>query len=138
MNLQKGILNSNVSLPLQESTTLGGSVVYLFEWQNDQTKVKYYAICQDVSTIGAQRDRANMFDITEGTNDPLLSKVILGNVGRYHLTIWEQLSTTNLDPTLSDVLEPIFRSECNLFSTETLQYIAHEQTVTYIAHEPSI
>lgn len=138
MNLQKGILNSNTAVRLQESVTLGGSVVFLFEWQNDQTKVKYYAICQDVSVIGVARNAANLFDITEGTNDPLNSKVILGNVGRYHLTIWEQLSTTNLDPTLSDVLEPIFRSECNLFSTETSQYIAHEQTVTYIAHEPTI
>ena len=138
MNLQANVLNSNVPLPLEESTTLGGSVVYLFEWQNEQTKVKYYAICQDVSTAGTARDRANLFDITEGTNDPLLSKVVLGNDGRYIVTVWEQLSTTNLDPALADVLEPIYRGLCNLYGTEASQYNAHTQTITYTAHEPTL
>lgn len=137
MNLQKGIVNNNVALALEDSTTLS-PVVYLFEWQNDQSKVKFYAICQDVSVAGVARDRANLFDITEGVNDPLNSKIILGNVGRYHITIWEQLSTTNLDPALADNLEPIFRNTCNVFDDETTQYNAHEQTITYTVHEPTL
>ncbi len=137
MNLQANQTNSNVPLSLEDSTTLSPAV-YLFEWQNEQTKVKYYAICQDVSTVGAQRDRSNLFDITEGTNDPLNSKVILGNDGRYIVTVWEQLSTTNLNPTLADVQEPIYRGLCNLYGTETSQYNAHEQTITYQAHEPAL
>jgi len=137
VNLQKATTNTDIALPLEEETTLVNAV-YLFEWWNDQSKVKYYAICQDVSTAGAARDRANKFDITLGVDDPLNSSLILGNVGRYHVTVWEQLSTTNLDPTLCDNTTPIYRGTCNVFDTEASQYNTHTQTITYTVHEPTL
>ena len=53
MNLKKGIQNNNIPLTLQEKTTLD-PVVYLFELQNDTTKIKYHFICQDVSPISTR------------------------------------------------------------------------------------
>jgi len=135
VNLQKAQTNNNIPLTLVEKTTIG-SPVYLFEWQNDQTKVKYYAICQDVSVAGAARKRSNLFDITLGVSDPLNSSLIVGNTGRYHITVWEQTSTTNLDPTLSTGV--VFRGTCNIFDNEPSQYNAHQITITYTAHEPTI
>ncbi len=137
MNLQKATTNDNVGLTLAEDTTITNPV-YLFEWQNDQTKVKYYAICQDVSIAGPARDRSNLFDITLGVDDPLNSSLILGNVGRYHYFIYEQTSTTNLDPALSDNTTPISRGTCNVFDDEVSQYNAHQITITYTAHVPTL
>jgi len=137
VNLQKATTNDNVGLTLAEDTTITNPV-YLFEWQNDQTKVKYYAICQDVSIAGPARDRSNLFDITLGVDDPLNSSLILGNVGRYHYFIYEQTSTTNLDPALSDNTTPISRGTCNVFDDEVSQYNAHQITITYTAHVPTL
>ena len=137
MNLQKATTNENVGLTLAEDTTIANPV-YLFEWQNDQTKVKYYAICQDVSIAGPARERSNLFDITLGVDDPLNSSLILGNVGRYHYFIYEQTSTTNLDPALSDNTTPISRGTCNVFDDEVSQYNAHQITITYTAHVPTL
>ena len=135
MNLQKATTNTNVALTLVEKTT-EVTPIYLFEWQNDQTKVKYYAICQDVSVSGAARTRSNLFDITLGVSDPLNSSLIVGNDGRYHVTVWEQSSTTNLDPTLATGV--VYRGTCNIYDTEPSQYNAHQITITYTAHEPTI
>lgn len=137
MNLKKAETNLNIALTLTEDTTLTPPV-YLFEWQNDQTKVKYYAICQDVSVVGVARDRANLFNITLGVADPLNSSLILGNVGRYHVTVWEQLSTTNLDPSLADNTTPLHRGTCNVYNDEVSQYNAHQITITYTAHVPTL
>ena len=137
MNLQKATTNDNVGLTLAEDTTITNPV-YLFEWQNDQTKVRYYAICQDVSIAGPARERSNLFNITLGVDDPLNSSLILGNVGRYHYFIYEQTSTTNLDPALSDNTTPISRGTCNVFDDEVSQYNAHQITITYTAHVPTL
>lgn len=134
VNLQKATTNTNIALTLEEKVTLD-PVYFLFEFQNDQTKVKYYCICADVSVVGVARDRSNLFDITLGVDDPLNSSIILGNVGRYHVTVFEQSSSSNLDP---DGLTVVHRGTCNVYDTEQSQYIAHEITVTYTAHEPTL
>ena len=135
MNLKKAKTNSNQPLTLAEDTTISAPV-YLFEWNNDQTKVSYTAICQDVSIAGAARERSNLFNITLGVDDRTNSSLILGNVGRYHLFVYEQTSTTNLDPLLADNLIPIHRGHCNVFNDEVSQYNAHQITITYKAHVP--
>ena len=66
MKLKKSQLNQNVSLTLKEKTTIS-SPIYLFEFISDSTKQSNTCICQDVSTVGAARDRSNLFNITEGT-----------------------------------------------------------------------
>ena len=133
IKLKKGEETENVALTLTEKTTIS-SPSYLFEFTSDSTKQANTCICADLSIEGAQRDRANLFNITEGVDDRLNSSLILFNAGRYHYTIREQESTTNLDPDLSgDIIE---RGIMLLADFETSQYLQHEINVIYTVHEP--
>ena len=70
---------------------------YLFEFESDQTKVKYYTIITDVST---NKPRYNEFNFQEGLiNDPTNGNLILGSAGFYNYKVYEQSSSSNLDPT---------------------------------------
>ena len=134
MILQKSTNNTNIALTLYEKTTLS-PVYYLFEFQNDQTKVKYYQIFTDVSVAGSARERSNLFNIEVINSGSGANKIILGNTGLYHYTIYEQSSSSNLDPTGLTVVE---RGQMRLVDSETSQYIAHEIEITYVAHEVSL
>lgn len=134
MILQKSTNNTNIALTLYEKTTLS-PVYYLFEFQNDQTKVKYYQIFTDVSVAGSARERSNLFNIEVINSGSGANKIILGNTGLYHYTIYEQSSSSNLDPTGLTVVE---RGQMRLVDSETSQYIAHEIEITYVAHQVSL
>lgn len=86
---------------LWEKTTIT-SPVYLFEFKNDLTKTDYYCIMSDTST---NIDRYNKFTFTEGVNDALNGSLILGNGGYYEYRVFEQVSTTNLDPSGLTIVE---------------------------------
>ncbi len=133
INLIKSTANTNISLTLKEKTILY-PVYYLFEFQNDQTKVKYYQIFTDVSTVNINQRIWNVFNIEVINTGSGANKIILGNDGLYHYAIYEQSSSSNLDPTGLTIVE---RGRMRLVaSTEsTSQYIAHEITHTYVAHE---
>lgn len=88
---------SNLTLTLTEKTTLS-SPIYLFQFRNVTEKVSYYCIMSDIS---AYKNRYNEFVFTEGTDLPLVGELILGAGGQYEYFVYEQLSTTNLDPTLA-------------------------------------
>ena len=130
MQLKKNQVNSNITLTLAEKTTIVNPV-YLFRFESDQTKVSYYCICQDLATT-SQKVRYNLFDITEGVDDPLNSSLILGLSGRYHLYIYEQSSTTNLDPTGLDIVE---RGIMTLKGGQASPYQSYESDVTYKVYE---
>lgn len=134
MLLQKATNNTNIALTLYEKTTLS-PVYYLFEFQNDQTKVKYYQIFTDVSTTGSARERANLFNIEVVNSGSGANKIILGNAGLYNYTIYEQSSSSNLDPAGLTVVE---RGKMRLIGTEATQYTAHQITRTYVAHEVTL
>ena len=88
-----------VTLSEKESTSF---THYLFEFENVQSRAKFYLIQTDIAT---NPNRWNKFLITEGTDDPTNGQVILGNVGQYYYTIYGQNSDTNLDPTGLTALE---------------------------------
>jgi hypothetical protein len=132
--LQKATNNTNIPLALYEFTTLS-PVYYLFEFQNDQTKVKYYQIFTDVSVAGSARERSNLFNIEVINSGSGANKIILGNTGLYHYTVYEQSSSSNLDPTGLTVLK---RGQMRLIDTETSQYVAHEIEITYVAHQVTL
>lgn len=132
--LTKSTNNTNVSLTLKEKTTLY-PVYYLFEFQNDQTKVKYYQIFTDVSTVTYNQRVWNVFNIEVVNSGSGANKIILGNTGLYHYTIFEQSSSSNLDPTGLTVVE---RGQMRLIDSEASQYIAHEITHTYVAHQVTL
>lgn len=88
-------ITNKVALTLSEATTLA-SPVYLFELINNQTFEKFYFIAQDTSSFTY---RYNLFEIVVKTNpNPLEGEVDLTIGEEYRCNIYEQLSTTNLDP----------------------------------------
>lgn len=90
--------SNTVILTLSEKTTLVGAN-YLFDVYNDMTKVHKYFIAQDIST---NKLRYNEFTITESVTElPLVGQINLVNEGFYKYDIYEQVSSTNLDPTLA-------------------------------------
>lgn len=96
------IINENtinkVILTLAEKTTLVGAN-YLFEVYNDMTNIYKYFIAQDIST---NKVRYNEFLITENTTElPLIGQINLIQAGFYKYKIYEQASSTNLNPLLA-------------------------------------
>jgi len=69
---------------------------YLFQFESDQTKTKYYTIITDVST---NKPRYNEFNFVEGSDDPTNGSLDLGSPGFYNYKVYEQASSSNLDPT---------------------------------------
>ena len=130
MQLKKNQVNSNITLTLTEKTTITGAN-YLFQFTSDQTKEDYFLICQDLATT-EQKKRFNLFDITEGVDDPLNSKIVLGLSGMYHYYIYEQASDTNLDPTGLTIVE---RGIMTLKGTQDSNYISYEFDVKYTVYE---
>lgn len=105
----------------------------MFEFINNQTKQEYTCICQDLSTE-AQKARFNTFDITEGVDDRLNSKLILGLAGQYNYIIHQQTSVTNLDPALSEGI--VERGYMLLEGTaDEIVWVSHTPNINYVAHE---
>lgn len=119
---------SNLTLTLTEKTTLS-SPVYLFQFRNVTEKVSYYCIMPDIS---AYKNRYNEFVFTEGTDLPLVGELILGAGGQYEYFVYEQLSTTNLDPTLSTGL---VESGLMDFDRGQTTYNQHTIDQTYKTHQ---
>jgi len=97
ISLNKDSVNQ-FDLTLTEKTTVS-NVVYLFEFKSDQTKERFFCIIEDTSLHPA---RYNAFTFTEGNDVPLDGELVLGETGFYHYTVYEQTSTTNLDPDNTD------------------------------------
>ncbi len=132
MQLTKATNNLNVPLSLVEKTTLDNPY-YLFEFTNDLTRKKYYQIFTDVSVIGDQRNNWNLFNIEVVNSGSGANKIILGNVGQYGYIIYEQTSSTNLDPTLATGI--VEKGRMRLIDSETSIYVEHEIEIEYTAHE---
>jgi hypothetical protein len=132
MVLQKGINNENVALTLYEKTTLQDPY-YLFEFEDNYTKVKYYQIFTDVSVDGPARQRANLFNIEIVSSGAGANQIVLGNAGLYNLIIYEQVSSSNLDP--SNATGIVERIPVRIIGDDNSIYVSHETVVTYVAHE---
>ena len=94
--LNKGETTTFVAT-LWELSTLS-SPYYLFVFTSSQTKVSYYTIIANTST---NVERYNKFVFVEGVDDALNGKLILGKGGFYIYTVYDQSSSTNLDPDLA-------------------------------------
>jgi hypothetical protein len=78
------------------------------------------------------KDRYNEFVFTEGTDLPLVGKLILGAGGQYEYFVYEQLSSTNLDPTLATGLVESGLMDLERASTT---YNQHSIDQTYKTHQ---
>jgi hypothetical protein len=94
--------SNTVVVTVKEKTTLPVPVYYLFEFKNDETNVLYYCIGAEVATAWEDRSK---FTITEQASpNPVLGQILLPG-GDYHYKIYEQASSTNIDPTGLTVVE---------------------------------
>jgi hypothetical protein len=120
---------NNIILTLAEKTTLT-NVVYLFEVINDMSD---YVKCFIAEDISPNKERYNEFDLIENATEDLLNGTFeLELSGFYKYNIYEQVSTTNLDPTLA--LNLIETGKLQVASTlpELEQYDGNQtQTVVY-------
>ena len=124
--LGKDKINENIALTLTELTTLT-NVTYLFEFINSTDKQSYYCISEDLSNF---KNRYNLFNITEGVDDPLNGSLILGNYGYYAYNVYEQQGTS-LDPTGLNIVES-GKMKLTNGNTETT---THAQQDTIKVHE---
>jgi hypothetical protein len=92
---------NKVALTLSETATLA-QPTFLFELQSKQTKEVFTFIAQDGSQYPY---RYNLFLIEVKANpNPLQGEVDLTIGDEYIYKVYEQISTTNLDPSLADNL----------------------------------
>ena len=127
--LQKATTNTDLILTLTENTTLA-IPVYLFVFTSE-ANVAYPVISTDLATA-AQKARYNKFTITEGANNPTNGSLILGNTGVYDLVVYEQSSTSNLDPALATGV--VERTLARIIDSEASNYVSHQIDVTYAVH----
>ena len=119
---------NNLTFTLKEKSTLS-SPIYLFQFRNVTEKVSYYCIMADISLY---KERYNEFIFTEGNDLPLVGELKLGAGGQYEYFAYEQISTTNLDPTLSTGLVESGLMELERGSTN---YSQHNIDQTYTTHQ---
>lgn len=95
IKITKGQVNE-VVVTVTEKTTLE-TPYYLFEFLCDDNQRKFYCIAADSSPNIV---RYNLFEITETATDPDFTdgEITLDIPGFYHYTIYEQVSSTNLNP----------------------------------------
>ena len=117
------VLNKNnttfITVTLTENSLLT-SPYYLFEFQNQQSNVKYYCI-QPVDS-SSEQDRSNRFYITEKVTPDNLNGEINLVVGDYNYKVYEQASNTNLDPTGLTMVESGICSVIDLVAEENKIY----------------
>lgn len=128
IKLTRNTVNTNIALTLTEKVTISNPY-FLFEFTKDMTDVSYYVICADTST---ETQRYNLFSITEGGNDPTNGNITLGLEGFYKYNIYEQASSTNLDPSGLTLVES---GKMKLLG-DTQTFTKHSISVDYIAHNP--
>lgn len=126
--VQKATTTTNVTLYNLKKDSSLSNPVWLFVF--NMGGVDYPVILTDQSTA-TQREEFSLFNIVEGTDDPTNGEFILGGTGVYDVVIYEQTSTTNLDPdNATRVQETIAR----VIDTETSSYIEHIIDTSYIEH----
>jgi len=128
MIIQRGISNTVVET-VTEATTIANAY-YLFEFIDKSGKVKQYCIASNTSDYTYRYDE---FTITEKASpDPLSGEIYL-TVGSYRFNIYEQASSTNLDPELSGGV--VESGICDVYETETAPTEYEPQTIYNTAYE---
>jgi hypothetical protein len=120
-----------VVLTLTENTTISDPN-YLFEFVNETTNEKIYFIAQDTSLY---TDRYNKFLITlstEQAEDLLYGVIHLSLTGYYTYNVYQQSSSTNLNP---DDSEGLVETGKVLYNFTPSDIIEHDATTLLLAYE---
>jgi hypothetical protein len=105
--LQTNTASQTLLLSLKEGVLLFDTTYtdYLLMIQNEITLETFYVIPTQIS----ENDRVTTLAISTNDDDPTNGSIYVVNGGRYNFIIYGQNSTTNLDPTDSDVVGEIKR-----------------------------
>jgi hypothetical protein len=125
-------LGSNVVvLTLSEKITIS-SPNFLFEFINNQTQIKYYCISADLSLYP---ERYNKFNIVVKTTtpSPLVGEIQIPLGDEYTYNVYEQVSSTNLNPSGLTVVENGLMTYDKIITSRVEQ----ESTLTRKAYEPN-
>jgi hypothetical protein len=125
-------LGSNVVvLTLSEKITIS-SPNFLFEFINNQTQIKYYCISADLSLYP---ERYNKFTIVVKTTtpSPLVGEIQIPLGDEYTYNVYEQVSSTNLNPSGLTVVENGLMTYDKIITSRVEQ----ESTLTRKAYEPN-
>jgi hypothetical protein len=125
--LNKNATNT-VTLRLYSKTTVS-PVYYLFEFENDQTHVKSYCIPTDTST---ETESYNRFSIEDTASPVPLNGEVELTAGNYTYRVYEQTSSTNLNPANADEIEV---DCCQVLDTTTYTNTYYTPTLTNTVYE---
>lgn len=126
------LLTNVVVLTLAEKTTIANPK-YLFEFINNQTQQSYYCIASDTSLYTC---RYNQFSITVQTTtpNPLLGQINIPLGDEYTYNVYQQTSSTNLNPSSAMGLVETGLMTYDKSITGRVEYIPASQTRK--AYEP--
>jgi hypothetical protein len=105
-----------------ELTTVS-PVYYLFEFEHEQSFLKYYCILDNISLA---TDRYDEFELVDGVD------LIFDYDGYYTYRIYQQISSTNLDPILSDGLVEEGRAHVYVIDSPSNEY---NENITFNIYE---
>lgn len=129
IQINKASVN-NVVLTLTEAATLTNPK-FLFEFKNDQDGKYKYFIAADTSSYPS---RYNKFSITEKANpNALIGEVQMVLTGFWSYRVFEQTSSTNLDPTLCDNTQPLEVGKVLVIGTEPT-VVKHSYNPDIVVH----
>lgn len=129
IKLTENIANTFV-LTLTEKVTLS-TPKFLFHFKSVLENQNYYTIIADTSSFTR---RYNEFSFTEGTDDALNGSLTLGVAGQYEYFVYEQSSTTNLDP---DNATTLVESGFMVLDRGKQTYTTHTINEEYTVHTPT-
>lgn len=105
-----------------ELTTVS-PVYYLFEFEHEQSFLKYYCILDNISLA---TERYDEFELVDGVD------LNFDYDGYYTYRIYQQISSTNLDPNLSDGLVEEGRAHVYVIDSPSNEY---NENITFNIYE---
>jgi hypothetical protein len=105
-----------------ELTTVS-PVYYLFEFEHEQSFLKYYCILDNISLA---TERYDEFELVDGVD------LNFDYDGYYTYRIYQQISSTNLDPILSDGLVEEGRAHVYVIDSPSNEY---NENITFNIYE---
>jgi hypothetical protein len=125
-------LGSNVVvLTLSEKITIS-SPNFLFEFINNQTQIKYYCISADLSLYPERYNKFNII-VKTTTPSPLVGEINIPLGDEYTYNVYEQVSSTNLNPSGLTVVENGLMTYDKIITSR----VENESTLTRKAYEPN-
>ncbi len=126
--------NNTFQLTLTENITLT-SPNYLFEFKSDVSNEAVYFIAADTS---AYQERYNEFTVTETTGTNILTSgtITLDPQGLWTYRVFEQSSSSNLNPSLADNTTPLEIGKVRVKGNSTVDWTFNDNdTDTYEVNE---